>query len=208
MNAPTPTPRVVGDLSLLPTHAFGHRSLTWWGVMGFMVIEGMGFALAIAAYFFLLDKEHGWAPPAYPSPDLLPGILFLALVLLSEIPNTWVKRAAERYDLAAVRRGLVVMSLIVVPLVVLRWFELLGLNVWWYDNAYGSVLWLLLFLHTLHLLTDWGDTLVLTALMHTGHGEESKSFVDTSENALYWRFIWGSWLVIWPLIYLLPRWLR
>jgi len=37
------------DLSELPTHAFGTRSLTWWGVVGFMLIEGTGFALAIAA---------------------------------------------------------------------------------------------------------------------------------------------------------------
>lgn len=208
MSAPAPQPRIAGDLATLPTHAFGHRSLTWWGVMGFMVIEGMGFVLAIAAYSFLLDKEHFWAPPPYRPPDLLPGVLFLALVLLSEIPNMRLKQAAERYDLPAVRRGLLVMSLIVVPLLVLRGFEFAGLNVWWYDSAYGSVLWLLMFLHTLHLLTDWGDTVVLTALMHTEHGEESKGFVDTSENALYWRFIWASWLVIWPLIYVLPRWFR
>ena len=35
------------DLALLPTHAFGHRSLTWWGIIAFFLIEGTAFALAM-----------------------------------------------------------------------------------------------------------------------------------------------------------------
>jgi heme/copper-type cytochrome/quinol oxidase subunit 3 len=30
--------------------------------------------------------------------------------------------------------------------------------------------------------------------------------VDTSENALYWRFVWIMWLPIYVMIYWLPRW--
>ena len=33
------------DVTDLPDHAFSYRSLTWWGVVGFMVIEGTGFGL-------------------------------------------------------------------------------------------------------------------------------------------------------------------
>lgn len=210
MTAATPTEdvRFEGDLADLPTHAFGSRSVTWWGIIGFMVVEGMFFALSIAVYFFILDKEQSWAPAPYLPPDLLAGTLFTILILLTEIPNTLTKRAAERYDLGAVRLGLVVMSIVVIPLLVLRGFEFTSLNVKWSDNAYGSAIWLLLVLHTTHLLTDWGDTLVLTALMFTRHGHSPSRFVDTSENSLYWRFVWLSWLVIYPLIYWLPRWLR
>ena len=45
---------VVGDLSNLPDHNFGPTSLGWWGVIGYMLIEGMGFVLAIGAYYYLL----------------------------------------------------------------------------------------------------------------------------------------------------------
>lgn len=199
--------RFDGDLAALPTHAFGHRGLTWWGIIGFMVVEGMFFALAFAAYFFILDKEQSWPPAPIMPPRLLAGSLFTIVILLSEIPNTIVKRAAERYDLATVRRILVVMTLIGLPLFVLRGFEFASLNVLWSDNAYGSVIWLLLLLHTTHIVTDWGDTLVLTCLMFTDHGHEPNRFVDTSENALYWRFVWASWLIVYLLIYWLPRWL-
>ena len=54
----TPAPRFTGDLAHLPTHGFGHRSLTWWGIIGFMLIEGGFFALTIAAYFYLMSQEH------------------------------------------------------------------------------------------------------------------------------------------------------
>jgi heme/copper-type cytochrome/quinol oxidase subunit 3 len=67
-------------------------------------------------------------------------------------------------------------------------------------------LWLLLLLHTTHVLTDLVDTFVLTALMFTQHGHQGRRFVDVSENSLYWRFVWLTWLPIYLLIYWLPRW--
>ena len=41
--------------------------------------------------------------------------------------------------------------------------------------------------------------------MHTRHGIEARRFIDVSENALYWRFVWLAWLPIYLLIYWLPR---
>ena len=201
----TPQPRFSGDLAHLPTHAFGHRSLTWWGIVAFMLIEGGFFALTIAAYFYLMSQEQSWPPPPFRPPDWLAGTLFTLLMLVSEIPNTVIKRAAEQGRLREVRKLLLVMVAIGLALLVIRAFEFNSLNVLWYDNAYGSIVWALLVLHTTHILTDWGDTAVLTALMHTRHGIEGRRFVDVSENALYWRFVWIAWLPIYFLIYWLPR---
>ena len=199
-------PRFTGDLAHLPTHAFGHRSLTWWGVVAFMVIEGAGFAMAIAAYFFLLSHEQSWPPEPFDPPLLLAGTLFTIVMLLSEIPNTIIKKAAEQEQRGLVQIGLLLMVLIGILLGVLRGYEFASLNVGWADNAYGSVIWMLLLLHTLHVLTDWIDTVVLAALMFTPHGARGRRFVDVSENSLYWRFVWLTWLPIYALIYWLPRW--
>jgi cytochrome c oxidase subunit III len=201
-----PEPRFTGDLATLPTHAFGHRSLTWWGVMAFMTIEGVGFAMAIAAYFFLMSNEQGWPPEPVDPPGLLAGTLFTLLLVLSEIPNTIIKKAAEKQEIAMVRIGLVLMALIGVVLFVIRGFEFNALNVGWTDNAYGSVIWMLLVLHTAHVLTDWVDTLVLTGLMFTAQSKEPRRYVDVSENSLYWRFVWLTWLPIYLLLYWVPRW--
>jgi cytochrome c oxidase subunit III len=201
-------PSFTRDVSELPTHAFGHRSLTWWGVVGFMVIEGTAFALTMAAYFFLMSQEQEWAPRPWSPPGLLAGTLFTLLILLSEIPNTMIKKAAEGYEVEAVRRVLPWMVVIGILLFVIRGFEFNSLNVLWYDNAYGSIVWALLFLHTTHVLTDWIDTVVLWRLMKTPHGHEPRRIVDTDENSVYWRFVWLSWLPIYVLIYWLPRMFR
>lgn len=201
-------PDFARDLSDLPTHAFSHRSLTWWGIIGFMVIEGTAFALAIAAYFFLMSQEQEWAPLPWLPPNLLAGTLFTILLLLSEIPNTMIKRAAEKYDVAAIRRLLPVIVAIGAVLLVIRAFEFNSLNVMWYDNAYGSIIWALLLLHTSHIGTDWVDTAVLWRLMRTPHGEAPRRIVDTDENSLYWRFVWLAWIPIYLLIYWVPRMFR
>jgi len=82
--------RLVGDLSDLPDHAFGSRSLMWWAVVGFMLIEGAGFLLAGGAYFFLVGHVQPW-PPGQVPPGLTWGATFTVLALLSEIPNAWTK---------------------------------------------------------------------------------------------------------------------
>jgi heme/copper-type cytochrome/quinol oxidase subunit 3 len=194
------------DLSELPDYAFGNRSLTWWGIIAFMLIEGAAFAMAGGAYFFLMAHQQHWPPPEFQPPGLLPGTLFTILILLSEIPNTIIKRDAEAMRLAPVRLLLPVIAVIGAILLVIRAFEFELINVSWTDNPYGSIIWALLLLHTTHILTDWVDTLVLTALMFTRHGEEPRRFVDVSENSLYWRFVWLTWLPIYLLIYWVPRW--
>ena len=56
-----------------------------------------------------------------------------------------------------------------------------------------------------HILTDWGDTIVLWALMLTPLGYEGRRLVDTDENSLYWRYVWLLWLPIYIMIYWMPR---
>jgi heme/copper-type cytochrome/quinol oxidase subunit 3 len=197
--------RFTDDLSDLPTHKFGPSSLTWWGIIGYMIVEGGFFFLAFAAYFFLMGHEQGWPPEGRKAPDLLAGTLFTIIILLSEIPNTAIKKAAREGDVPTIRRLMPVIIGVGVVLLIVRGFEFNSLNVRWTDDAYGSIIWALLFLHTTHLLTDWGDTIVLWALMKTPLGYEGRRLVDTDENALYWRYVWLLWIPIYIMIYWIPR---
>lgn len=195
--------RVVQDLSDLPTYGFGARMTTWWGTLAYCVLEGMGFALAIGAYLYLAYLSPEW-PPNLGPPPLLWSSLHAALMLASLWPNRKAEQAARAEDLAAVRLWLVVMLLIGIALLVLRWMEFKAVNVSWDVNAYGSLVWVLLGLHTAHLLTDVADTGVITALMFTRHAQ-GKRFSDVEDNAFYWYFVVGSWLVLYLLIYWGPR---
>ena len=198
-------PRFTDDVAELPTSKFGPSSLIWWGIIGFMVIEGGFFALTFAAYFFIMGHEQGWPPEGRQAPDLLAGTLFTIVMLLSEIPNSMIKKAAHARDLAAIRLLLPVMIAIGVVLLIIRGFEFNSLNCRWTDDAYASVIWALLLLHAGHLLTDWFDTVVLTALMYTPVGYEGRRLVDVDENSLYWRYVWLLWIPIYLMIYWVPR---
>jgi cytochrome c oxidase subunit 3 len=145
--------RVVADLSRLPLHGMGSGSVTWWGTLAFMLIEGTGFALALAVYLYLLSVAVTW-PIDAPRPDLLPGTIVSLLLLASLVPNYLVSRWAERQDMPKVKLGLIVMSILGIAPLVVRIFEFPALNINWDTNAYGSIVWTLLGLHTTHIITD------------------------------------------------------
>ena len=195
--------RTVVEVAHLPRFAFGHRSIIWWATMGMIAIEGSMFALVIASYLYLKGRAPHW-PPGVESPRLLWGTLNTAVMLLSLIPNQLTKNAAERLDLRKVQLWITVCVIFGVAFNIIRIWEFRGLNVWFDENAYGSIVWALLGFHTTHILTDLLDTVVLAVLMFTGPIEE-KRFVDVSENSMYWYFVVGAWLPIYALIYFGPR---
>ena len=191
------------DVSALPSYGFGHRSLMWWGTAGMMAIEGVAFAFMIVIYFYLRSLSQNW-PTGDAAPDLLWGTLNAVLIVLSAIPNTYTDKAAIDQDLRKVRIGLVICCLFGLALLSVRMLEFTALNVRGDESAYGSVVWMLLGLHTFNLVTDYGDTLVLTVLMGKGP-LEGKRFVDVAENAGYWDFVVVTWLPIYAVVYWAPR---
>jgi heme/copper-type cytochrome/quinol oxidase subunit 3 len=187
------------DVRHLPTVVFSHRSLMWWGTLAMMAIEGTVFALAIMAYFYLRSHAQTWPMTALP-PDLLWGTLNTAVMLASFVPAHLAKRNAEALRLPGVRLWLLVSVLFGIAFVAIRVMEFAGLNCRWDSSAYGSVVWLLLALHTTHIVTDLIDTSVLTVLFFTGP-LDGKRFVDVSENSFYWYFVVLTWLPIYLVIY-------
>ena len=205
LEPPTNTERLVVDVGRLPTFAFGHKGLIWWGSVGFMVIEGSMFILVFITYFFLRTRESTW-PPGVPLPDRMWSTANTVLLLVSLVPNQLTKLAAERFDLRRVRVLLTICLLLGGVAFAIRAFEFTSLNVRWDTNAYGSIVWFLVGLHTTHLVTDYADSIVLYVLIFTAH-VEPKRLVDVSENALYWYFVVLSWLPVYLIVYWAPRWL-
>jgi heme/copper-type cytochrome/quinol oxidase subunit 3 len=190
------------DVSALPDHKFGHQGLIWWGTTGFMVIEGLMFVLVLVAYYYFRIVNDQW-PPSLPPPSPVPAIITTLLLLASLVPNQITKRHAERYNLQGVQRWILVSILFAVAATISRVFEFAALNTTWDQNAYASIVWVLLALHTSHLITDLLDTIVLTAIVFKTEVDGPR-FVDVSENSLYWYFVVGSWVPIGATLYLAP----
>ncbi len=196
--------RIVLDASALPLHRTGPESPTWWATCAFMLIEGSGFGLGIAVYFYLMSLASQW-PLEAPPPDLWAGTWLTTLLIASVIPNTLVSHWAKKRDLRKVRLGLVVMAIFGVVPLAFRIFEFPALHIKWDDNAYGSITWTLLGLHTTHILTDLIDTLVLACLMFSRHANNTRRFGDVEDNVLYWNFVVIAWLPLYLCIYWVPR---
>ena len=204
-NAGVQEARPVLDVSALPRSVFGHKGLIWWGTAGYMVIEGSMFVIVVIVYFYLRLQVTDW-PPSLPNPSIGYGTANLLVAIISVIPAYIAKRKAEAFDLGGVRVWLTILTLLGLVTLALRVGEYFSLNCRWDDNAYGSITWLLLSLHTTHVATDVGENCVLVSLAFLGPNSK-KRFVDYSENSLYWYFIVCWWFVVYATIYFAPRWL-
>lgn len=195
---------IVGDLRPLPTSESGSRNLIWWGNFGFMLIEGMAFLLGAGCYLYLIGRSPSWPPPGDVPPDLMWGAIFTVALVLSEIPNLLLLAQTKRHCAAKVRWIALGMCGLGVLLLTLRGIELAHLNVRWDQDAYGSVVWMLMVLHTTHIVTELGETAVQTAWLFT-HQIGDDQFADVEDNCNYWTFVVVAWLPLWFLVYWLPR---
>jgi cytochrome c oxidase subunit I+III len=195
------------DLRALPDVVFGPRDIMWWGTLGFVLIEGFTLALAAAAYLYVTQNFPTWPPQNTPLPSLVAPTVQVVVMLVSLLPARWTARAARRYDLGAVRIGLVIATAFAIAIVGLRAWELLvSLNVKWDANAYGSVQWLVLGAHATLLaveLVEIGGMMLLFWLAPV----EEKHMSDVADMVFYWYFMVLSWLPLYVLCFWLPRWL-
>jgi len=192
------------DVAELPTVTFGQRSLMWWGTLGYMTIEGWTTALLVVSYLYLRQNYGAWPPLRTPYPSLLIPTINLAIMIGSLVPTYLTAVAAKKLDEGGVRRWLLISTIIALPIIVLRWWELWALNTRWDTNAYGSAAWVVVGFHTSLLLLDVADTWGLT-LFYFVKKMPLKAFSDTADNSFYWYFTVGIWIPIYLIIYVGPR---
>ena len=192
------------DVSALPAKAFGPRTTIWWGVLGLLTIEGTMFGILVASYFYLTKNFSAWPPPGTPPPDV--GAATANMILL--LASVWPMRVAHRAAFAERRRpialALALCTLAGVIALVLRFFEFRAMHIRWDTNAYGSIVWTILGMHTGHLIASTLENILLMVLMRAGP-VEAKHFVDTNVNAVYWYFVVLAWLPVYCVVYFAPR---
>ena len=195
--------RAVADVSARPRTVFGHRSLMWWGTLGFIIIEGTTLFICAMSYFYLRRNYSTWPPEHIFRPALLIPTIQVILMLASNIPMWWADRASRRMDLQGLRAGFLICSALAVMMTILRWFEFRALNVRWDTSAYGSVAWATLTAHTTLLVLELAETVAFTALLF-GNQVEERDLSGASDNAFYWYFLTGVWVPLYAIVFLSP----
>jgi cytochrome c oxidase subunit 3 len=197
--------RVVGpNLSELPAAGFRTHGLWFWATLGFMIIEGAGFALACAAYVYLMNGARQW-PLDGVAPDLSWGTAQTVVMLVSLVPTIILSRVARRREAAPTQLWALILFVLNTLCLVVRGFEFPHLNARWDYDAYGSIVWALMLLHTTHLVTDFVGTAALTLILFV-KPIDTERFSDVDDDCVYWLFVIACWLPIYLLVYWAPRW--
>jgi heme/copper-type cytochrome/quinol oxidase subunit 3 len=120
--------------------------------------------------------------------------------MLSLLPTVLTNHYAVRERYRPMQRWLVVATVLGLASCVLRGFEFPRLVVRWDENAYGSILWVALGLHTTHILSGVAENLMML-LMLARSVPEKKHFSDVQVSGLLWYFVVGEWVIVYPLLY-------
>jgi heme/copper-type cytochrome/quinol oxidase subunit 3 len=134
------------------------------------------------------------------------GGINAVIFVLSIVPAWWVRRRAPERDRCAVRNGLLILAFFALAATVLRVFEFTTLNCRWSDDAYSSTVWVLIGMHSGHLVTELIETLVLFAISLTPKMEGTR-LADAAINSDYWYFVVVTGLIVDVLIYGTTRFL-
>lgn len=195
------------DVSKLPSIAFGPRAPLWWGVVGLLAIEGTALALTGASYLYVRRNFVEWPPAGTSLPALGAATAEVVVLLLSLFPMILVDRAARREEYLPVTVGLAVViafGLASMGLRALQFATALGAR--WDAHVYGSVVWLLLGMQAAHVITSTVENALIVAVLVIGPVER-KDYVDAHVNAVFWYFVVATWVLVYALVYLAPRWL-
>ena len=201
----TATPQI--DVSNLDTIALNHRAPLWWGQILMMVIEGSLFVLLIASYFYIRVGFDVWPPPDIDPVAMGMPTLGLVILLLSAVPMYIAGKGTEKKERGKVVWGSIINILMVGAFLLVRWYELVKLPFKWNTDIYGSFVWSMLVLHTMHTIADGAQTLVVIAIILLKKVGE-KQLLGVKVDGLYWFFVVGIYIPVYLTVYVYPALLK
>jgi len=200
------------DVAGLPAVGFDTKAPIWWGNALLLMIETAMFGILVALYLNVIQNTSPFPPPRVDrlpvlydsSPDLTLPVIGLIVLLASLVPGIWLDISARRRNAAGMTIGLAITLTFNIAAFVIRYYEFDSLHFKWNDNAYGSILWILLGMHLFHIIVmGCEDTYLLAWALIKGIDE--KHALDLTVTAVYWYWIVAIWVLLFPMIYILPR---
>lgn len=200
------------DVSGLPATVFDYKAPLWWGNTLLLFIETAMFGILIAMYFSVAMVTTPFPPPRVdqfpvlydPVPDLTLPIIGLAILLVSLVPAVMLDIAARKRSGGRVKMLVTITLAFNIAAIIVRYYEYDSLHFKWNDNAYGSVTWIILGMHMLHLFVMLCEDGYLVIWTHTKELDD-KHALDLTVMAVYWYWIVGIWLVLFSVVYIFPR---
>jgi cytochrome c oxidase subunit I+III len=192
------------DVSGLKPYEISNRSMLFWGQVLLCAIEGTMLLILIAIYFYLRLSVDVWPPPG----TVLPGVLLPTLALIplaaSGLGSYHASEAAKQNDRRAMIGGLALNLAGGIIFLLMRAFEWMSFTFRWSTDVHGTIVWTILFLHSLDVVADLLWTAVLIAILLAGRvGERQRLGVHV--DSVIWYFLAAIWIPLYAVIYWGPR---
>ncbi len=184
-------------------HHAEHPDFRIFGLIVFLVAEGMIFLGLFAAYLTFKLVSPDWPPEGTPDPELLiPGINTIILISSSFVIHA-ADGAIKKDDVGKMRLWFGLTALMGIVFLAGQIYEYSNLEFGLKTNLYASTFYVLTGFHGLHVFV--GLLAILAVLWRSrkpGHyGSQSHFGVEAAE--IYWHFVDVVWIVLFLLLYLL-----
>jgi cytochrome c oxidase subunit III len=182
------------------------RSLVWWAMVMAILTEGTLFALLLFVYYYLFSLAPEWPPGGIRPPELLVVSIRTALLLASSATMSVAERAIRRGRSGITRAFMVLTFLLGAVFLAGHVEEMLRLpgEYTWSTNAYGSLFYMIVNFHGLHLAVG----LILLAFTYAALAR-GRYTADDHEGlkvaGMYWHFVDVVWVFVFPTLYLVPN---
>jgi cytochrome c oxidase subunit I+III len=188
----------------LPANVTGFRAPETWGILALAVIEGVVFICLIVSYFHYRNLNPEWPLGGIPEPQLALPTLSHGLLFLSAAPAWWALRGIRRGDRRRLLIGYGAGMMLLAAYLGLKIIEYSDQPFTWTTNVYGSIVWTMTGLHSVHALAVLLLAGTVAVLGFRGRFDE-KHHVAVDVANVYWFFVALSSLAMYATIYLSPR---
>ena len=180
------------------------RSTPWWGMVSLIMTEATIFAGLIGSYFFLRAASKQWPPPGIEEPKLAYSIIFSFVLWGSSIPMLLAEHGIKEGRGRRLRFGLMGAWLMGAAFLGYSLYDFHELHYGWRDNAYGSIYYTTVGLHTLHVFIGLVMSVVVQIKAWLGKFSAERH-TTVQVYAMYWHFVDAVWLFVMPVFILSPH---
>jgi len=202
--------QIVDTAELTPNHQLhvdghheAHPDYRLFGLVVFLIAEGMIFMGMFGAYLAFRSTLSIWPPEGTPELELLlPGVNTINLIASSFVMHN-ADTAIKKNDEKGMRIWLAITAAMGIIFLFGQVHEYTHLEFGLTTNLFASAFYVLTGFHGLHVTL--GVLLILSVLWrsrHSGHYNSQSHFgIEAAE--LYWHFVDVIWIVLFGLLYLL-----
>jgi heme/copper-type cytochrome/quinol oxidase subunit 3 len=195
------------NVSRLPAFDISEQAPLWWGQMGIVAIESAMFGLLIATYLYYRLSFDVWPPPGARLPSVIEPTVALIPLLLSAAASYWATEGAKENNRSKMIYAMAGNLIFAAIFLVMRIREWSSFSFKWSSDAYGTIVWAILGLHSFDYVAGMVETLVLLAIILSGrYGQKQRQGVHV--DSVVWYLVVAIWIPLYVTIYWGPRLLK